>query len=185
MDVLDREKKVLSLIRSCVPIYHSEGPEIESSLHHLLFSVMKHAGFWKLQGLESWERRLCCNQISNADVKGRLWPKTKFECVQKGSCLHKRSMNSQQTKVTKAFKLYRFLQSCGSFFLFNGAAPEFSWWWRITYFISFWTADKDLHFEADPDWIRRFILMRIGYDVFFIADPDFTQLFFSFSLNEN
>ena len=44
---------------------------------------MKHAGFWKLQGLESWERRLCCNQISNADVKGRLWPKTKFECVHK------------------------------------------------------------------------------------------------------
>ena len=77
---------------------------------------MKHAGFWKLQGLESWVCRLCCNQISNADVKGRLWPKTKFECVQKGSCLHKRSMNSQQTKVTKAFKLYRFLQSCGSFF---------------------------------------------------------------------
>ena len=64
MDVRDREKIVCYLevlIWFCIDIiknFHSEVPEIESYQHHLFFFVIKHAGFWKLQGLENWERRL-------------------------------------------------------------------------------------------------------------------------------
>ena len=40
-----RPRKKGLIVNQKLCIYHSEGPEIESSLHHLFFSVMKHAGF--------------------------------------------------------------------------------------------------------------------------------------------
>ena len=63
MDVLHRIKKVLSLEvligifnlgrylkKKCFNFHHSEATEIESSSqYHLLFSIIKHAGFQKLQ----------------------------------------------------------------------------------------------------------------------------------------
>ena len=67
MDVIERETKGLSLevligifediYKKCFNFYY-EAPDIELVLYHVFFSLIKHAGFLKLQGLEYCERRL-------------------------------------------------------------------------------------------------------------------------------
>ena len=45
------EVLICRYLKKCLN-FHSEAPEIKSSQYHLFFSIIKHAGLQKLQGLE-------------------------------------------------------------------------------------------------------------------------------------
>ena len=58
--------------------FHSEDPEVEFSRHCLFFSVIKHAGFEKLQGLVYWECQLWMLIASCGSYEGECHGDAKY-----------------------------------------------------------------------------------------------------------